>query len=130
MVGDGARLAMGLPPPRKRRVAGWAPAAPERMVHMEGNTPSRERAREVDTAMDQIADAAAPGDRMARWKARRPRQGGASNGGGAVYGLGMIGAVAYFFGSAESGRDYALAGPKAVFWPALIVYKLLKNLYG
>ena len=87
--------------------------------------------------MDEMADAgapeagaAAPEDRMARWKARGSRQGGASSGGGAVYGLGMIGAVAYFFGSAESGRDYILAGPKAVLWPALIVYKLLKNLDG
>jgi hypothetical protein len=42
----------------------------------------------------------------------------------------MIGAVAYFFQSAESGRDYALAVPKAVFWPALLVFKLFKQLYG
>jgi hypothetical protein len=42
----------------------------------------------------------------------------------------MIGAAAYFFQSAESGRDDALAAPKAIFWPALLVYKLLKNLYG
>ena len=67
---------------------------------------------------------------MARWKARGSRQDAASNGGGAVYGLGMIGAVAYFFQSAESGRDYALAVPKAVFWPALLVFKLFKQLYG
>ena len=67
---------------------------------------------------------------MARWKARRPRQDGAANGGGAVYGLGMIGALAYFFQSAESGRDYVLAAPKAVFWPAPLVYKLFKHLYG
>jgi hypothetical protein len=42
----------------------------------------------------------------------------------------MIGAAAYFFQSAESGRDDVLAAPKAIFWPALLVYKLLKNLYG
>lgn len=65
---------------------------------------------------------------MARWKTRGSSQGGAQPGGGAVYGLGMIGAVAYFFGSAETGRDYVLAAPKAVFWPALLVYKLLKYL--
>jgi hypothetical protein len=40
----------------------------------------------------------------------------------------MIGALAYFFGSAESGRDYVLAIPKAIFWPALLVYKLLRYL--
>jgi hypothetical protein len=80
--------------------------------------------------MDELAGAAVPEDRMARWKTRRPRQDGAGAGGGAVYGLGMIGAVAYFLESAESGRDYALAAPKAIFWPALLVYKLFKNLYG
>ena len=55
-------------------------------------------------------------------------QGGTPAGGGAVYGLGMIGAAAYFFGSAESGRDYVLAVPKAIFWPTLLVYKLLRYL--
>jgi hypothetical protein len=69
-----------------------------------------------------------PQDRKARWKARGARQGGTQTGGGAVYGLGMIGAAAYFFGSAESGRDYVLAAPKAMLWPALLVYKLLRYL--
>jgi hypothetical protein len=55
---------------------------------------------------------------------------GAPAGGGAVYGLGMIGALVYFFGSAESGRDRLLAVPKASVWPALLVYKLLKSFYG
>jgi hypothetical protein len=93
-----------------------------------GNTPSQEHAREVDATMDATADAPAPDDRMARWKARGSSKGGTQTGGGAVYGLGMIGAVAYFFGSAETARDYVLAAPKAVFWPALLVYKLLKYL--
>lgn len=35
-----------------------------------------------------------------------------------------------FFQSAESTRDYVLAAPRAVFWPALLVYKILKHLYG
>jgi hypothetical protein len=83
---------------------------------------------EVDVTMDAIAGTAAPEDRTARWKARRSRQDGAANGGGAVYGLGMIGALAYFFQSARSGRDYLLAVPMAIFWPALVVYKLLKLL--
>ena len=42
----------------------------------------------------------------------------------------MIGALVYFLGAAESGRDYLLALPKAIVWPALLVYKLLKSLYG
>jgi hypothetical protein len=105
------------------------------MVLTTGTTPSRNQEREVDSAMDAMtvasvpeAGASAREDRMARWKARGSRQGGTQAGGGAVYGLGMIGAVAYFFGSAESGRDYVLAAPKAVFWPALLVYRLLKYL--
>jgi hypothetical protein len=101
------------------------------MVSATGNTPSLGHAREVVTAMDAMADAAAaPEDRMSRWKSRRSRQNGPANGGGAVYGLGMIGAMAYFFGSAESGWDYVLAIPKASVWPALLVYKLLKSFYG
>jgi hypothetical protein len=43
-----------------------------------------------------------------------------------VYGLGMIGALVYFAGTAESGRDYALAVGKAIVWPALLVYRLFR----
>ena len=67
---------------------------------------------------------------MPWWKNRRSRQDGASAGGGAVYGIGMIGAMAYFFQSAESGWDYVRVVPKASVWPALLVYKLLKSFYG
>lgn len=62
------------------------------------------------------------------WRRQRPPQGGPPAGGGAVYGLGMIGALVYFLGSAASGADYVLALPKAVFWPAILVYRLLKSL--
>jgi hypothetical protein len=72
---------------------------------------------------------ALPEDRLAQWKARAASQDGkSSGGGGAVYGIGMIGALVYFLQSAETGRDKALAAPKAVVWPALLVYKLLKHL--
>jgi hypothetical protein len=65
------------------------------------------------------------------WRPRqRPTQNGTAAGGGAVYGLGMIGAMVYFFRSAQTGQDYVLAVPKAVVWPALLVYKLLKSFYG
>ena len=42
---------------------------------------------------------------MAKWKRGATRRNAPPAGGGAVYGLGMIGALAYFLGSAESGRD-------------------------
>jgi hypothetical protein len=85
-----------------------------------------------DMAGAEMADAAEPMTEtpMPKQKTRRPRQNGAPAGGGAVYGLGMIGAMVYFFRSAESGRDQLLAIPKAIVWPALLVYKLLKSFYG
>jgi hypothetical protein len=68
------------------------------------------------------------GDRMPFRRGRRSRGDGTAAGGGAVYGLGLIGALAYFLRAAESGRDYLLVLPKAVLWPALLVYRLLKSL--
>jgi hypothetical protein len=82
-----------------------------------------------EDAKDAI-DTEAAKDAMPWWKTRRPRQNGPPAGGGAVYGLGMIGAMVYFFGSAESRWDYVLAIPKASVWPALLVYRLLKSFNG
>jgi hypothetical protein len=79
--------------------------------------------------MDTLVGAdAGPEDRKPRRKARRPRQDGAAAGGGAVYGIGMIGALVYFLQAAESGWDRVLAFPKAILWPALLVYRLFKSL--
>jgi hypothetical protein len=50
--------------------------------------------------------------------------------GGAVYGLGMIGALVYFLRTAESREDYVLAVGKAVVWPAILVYLALRRLGG
>jgi hypothetical protein len=47
---------------------------------------------------------------------------------GAVYGLGMIGALVYFVRKAETRQDYLLAVGKAVVWPALLVYLALRRL--
>lgn len=64
----------------------------------------------------------------AGWKTRASTRNAPPPAGGAVYGLGMIGALVYFVGSAESGREYALALGKAVVWPALLVYMAFKRL--
>ena len=81
--------------------------------------------------MGTMAEAeAGPEDRRPWRKSRRSPQGGPAAGGGAVYGIGMIGALVYFLQAAESGWDYVLAVPKAIVWPALLVYKLLKSFYG
>lgn len=46
-------------------------------------------------------------------------------GGGAVYGIGMIGAVVYYIQHASSFGDGVLGILKAIVWPALLVHKAL-----
>ncbi len=68
-----------------------------------------------------------------RFGMRRGRQGrrdAPPSNSGAVYGLGMIGALVYFFGTAESGPERVLAFGKAVVWPALLVYRAFRTLGG
>lgn len=54
---------------------------------------------------------------------------GATAGGGAVYGLGIIGALIYYVQHATSFALVLLGIIKAVFWPAFVVYKLLEFLH-
>lgn len=49
-------------------------------------------------------------------------------GGGAVYGIGMIGALFYFIGTATSFWDGLYGVFQAVFWPAYLVYEALHSL--
>lgn len=44
---------------------------------------------------------------------------------GAIYGLGMIGALFYFLQSAVGFGAIMLGIGKAIFWPALVVFKVL-----
>ena len=46
-------------------------------------------------------------------------------GGGAVYGLGLIGALVYFIQSATSFWDGLCGVFQALVWPAYLVYELL-----
>ncbi len=46
-------------------------------------------------------------------------------GGGAVYGLGCIGAAVYFIQHAANFGDGIFGVLKAVVWPALLIYKVL-----
>lgn len=48
--------------------------------------------------------------------------------GGAVYGLGFIGAVVYYIVHATSFWIGILGFVKAIFWPAFLIYKLLEFL--
>ena len=49
-------------------------------------------------------------------------------GGGAVYGLGLIGALVYYIQTAEGFWMGALGILKALIWPAFLVYELLRSL--
>ncbi len=58
-------------------------------------------------------------------KTSRPDSTAAS--GGPLYGLGVVGAAVYYFKRADSAQEYALALPKALAWPATLVYSVLKD---
>ncbi len=49
-------------------------------------------------------------------------------GGGAVYGFGLIGALVYFLQGANTFGLVAMGILKALVWPAMIVYYLLRTL--
>jgi hypothetical protein len=49
--------------------------------------------------------------------------------GGGVYGLGLIGALVYYFQNSVVFMDYLVGFFKAVFWPAFLIYKVF-NLLG
>jgi hypothetical protein len=57
-------------------------------------------------------------------KAYRPTGGG----GGAVYGLGLIGALIFYVQHADGFWGGVLGVLKALVWPAFLVYDLLKFL--
>ena len=51
-------------------------------------------------------------------------------GGNAVYGLGLIGALVFYWQQADSFGQYLLAVLKAVVWPAFLVYEAFQGLVG
>jgi hypothetical protein len=57
---------------------------------------------------------------------KRGMHGNAS--GGAIYGIGLIGALVYFIQHAATFWIGVLGILKAIIWPALLVYKLLEFL--
>jgi hypothetical protein len=65
----------------------------------------------------------------ARSSYRQRRTNQASSGGGnAVYGLGLIGALVFFWQQADSFGQYLLAILKALVWPAFLVYEAFQGL--
>lgn len=51
-----------------------------------------------------------------------------AGGSGAIYGLGVIGALFYFLKGAAGAGAILLGIGKAFFWPALLVFRLLEYL--
>ena len=50
------------------------------------------------------------------------------SGGGAVYGLGLIGAVVYYWQHAHGFLAHVWAIGEAILWPAFLVYHLLGHI--
>jgi hypothetical protein len=50
------------------------------------------------------------------------------SGGDGVYGLGIIGAAVFYLQHAHTFMDGLIGIAKAIFWPALLVYKLIQML--
>jgi hypothetical protein len=54
--------------------------------------------------------------------------GGAGGSGGAIYGLGFIGAAVYYISTASGFWMGVLGFLKAIVWPAFLVYGALKSM--
>jgi len=61
---------------------------------------------------------------------RRAAAQGGAGGGNAVYGLGLIGALVYFWQQADSFGGYLIAILKALVWPAFLVYDAFRAVRG
>ena len=51
-------------------------------------------------------------------------------GGGAIYGLGIFGALVYYWQQADVFWEYLLAIVQGLFWPAWMVYEVFTTLGG
>ena len=49
-------------------------------------------------------------------------------GGGAIYGLGIFGALVYYWQQADAFWEYVFAIVQGLFWPAFMVYEVFENL--
>jgi hypothetical protein len=49
-------------------------------------------------------------------------------GGGAIYGLGILGAWVWFFQEADTFWEYILVVFQGLFWPAFMVYEVFRAL--
>lgn len=59
---------------------------------------------------------------------RGSRRGAGPGGGGAVYGLGLIGALVWWWQQADGFGEHIVGLLKTVLWPAFLVYEALRAL--
>jgi hypothetical protein len=84
-------------------------------------------ARAAAVAGPRVVDVASAG--VERWVVMSNRRNaGAAAGGGAIYGLGIFGALVYFWQQANTFWEYLLAVVQGLFWPAFMVYEVFKAL--
>jgi hypothetical protein len=60
----------------------------------------------------------------------RGNKAGAVAGGGAIYGLGIFGALVYYWQQADALWEYLYAVFQGVFWPSYMVYEAFSALRG
>jgi hypothetical protein len=77
----------------------------------------------VNDHLDQLPENEMPNQR----RAGKPT---ATQGGSAVYGLGLIGALLWYWRQAEEPAEYAVAVLKALVWPAFLVYQAFEVLHS
>jgi hypothetical protein len=63
-------------------------------------------------------------------EAMSSKNAGAAAGGGAIYGLGIFGALVYYWQQADTFWEYPLAVLQGLFWPAFMVYEVFAALAG
>jgi hypothetical protein len=64
------------------------------------------------------------------WMNERDRRAAPPSGGDAVYGLGLIGAVIWFWQQADGVGEHVVGLLQALVWPAFLVYDAFKALRG
>jgi len=63
-------------------------------------------------------------------KERKQRTSASPQGGGAMFGLGLIGALVWFWQQADGVGEHVVGVLKAFVWPAFLVYDALRALKG
>ena len=74
---------------------------------------------------DHLDDRLADGPRHQRRGPKPP----ATQSGGAVYGLGFVGALVWYSRQAAQTKDYVTGAMKALVWPAFLVYHAFEVLH-